>query len=353
MEHFSSEICLGSKTVSTNSGCYVIAEAGVNHNGDVEIAKEMISRAVDTGVDAIKFQIFNADELILKEVKKASYQSVSSPDESQYQMLKSLELKNDDFVELKKYCDYLGISFLATPFDNSSLEFLLGLDIDAIKVASTDTTNYPFLKKIANGGKPVILSTGMCNMEEVRIAVETIKPINKDLILLQCTSSYPTPLDKVNIRVMNTYATEFSCLVGFSDHTPGLGASPYAVAAGAKVIEKHYTLDKMMSGPDHQASLEISELADLVKDIRRVESMLGSSAKTVAPSEVENKKSLQKSIVATQTIREGEIFSEQNLAMKRTGGLGLSSLFFDKIIGKKSCKNFSVDEVIDLEPNNL
>lgn len=344
---FNKKIKISNKQIEEYSRTFIIAEAGVNHNGDIKLAKEMVDAAVEAGVDAVKFQSFKADKLILHDIEKAPYQKeTTSGAETQYEMLKRLELQMQQTYDIKQYCDKRNIIFLSTPFEKDSLDELDEIGVSAFKIAATDLTNIQFLRQIASKGKPIILSAGMCYLEEVRIALEAIEKINKDVILLQCTANYPIKDEEANIKVVQTLRDEFDILVGYSDHSQGIGASPYAVAVGAKVIEKHFTLDKTFEGPDHQASVEPAELKKLVKDIRRVEKYLGNGVKMPTCTEQMTRKSLQKCLVAAKDIRMGEQFSNNNIVGKRTGGQGISAIYFDEMIGKKANKNYLMNEII-------
>ncbi|MBG15670.1 MAG: N-acetylneuraminate synthase [Crocinitomicaceae bacterium] len=330
------------------SKVYIIAEAGVNHNGDINLAKKLIDVAVDAKVDAVKFQAFRTEHLILSNIKKAPYQIKNTgKDQSQSEMLKKLELTKNHYLELKNYCDKKNIDFLITPFDEVSLLELEQLNLKTYKIASTDTTNIPFLRKVASTGKNIILSTGMCYMDEVQKAVESILKINKNLTLMHCTANYPCKDNEVNLNVLNTYK-KFNCKLGYSDHTIGFGASLYAIPMGATVIEKHFTIDKNSSGPDHIASLDKDELFSFVQQIRKIETYLGSSKKAPTPSELKTKKSLQKCLVAKQTILKGEPLSENNMVAKRTGGNGISPIKFDEINGIKAIRDFKKNEIIEI-----
>lgn len=347
---FNTSFHIGSRTISQHSPAFIIAEAGVNHNGDMELAKKLIDAASAAGADAVKFQSFKTEKLILKDIKKALYQTkTTSQEESQYEMLKRLEVEIEKMAELQDYCCKKGITFLSTPFDEESLEELHSLNVPAVKVAATDLTNIKFLRQIARLGKPVLLSAGMCYMEEVEKALECIYPINKDVVLLQCTANYPIADIEANLQVIRTFQEKFSVLVGYSDHSQGVGASPYAAALGAKVIEKHFTLDKNMPGPDHKASVTPPELEQLVKEIRRAELYLGDGVKMPSCSEQQTRKSLQKSLVAKTKILAGESFSEGNVEAKRTGGQGISAIYYDKIIGSTAVRDFEQDDIITLD----
>lgn len=347
---FNKKIAVANTYISEVDSTFIIAEAGVNHNGDMELAKRMIDVAVDAGVDAIKFQTFKADKLILRNIDKAPYQKkTTNANENQYEMLKRLEVSKEQNTELIHYCQERKITFLSTPFEKSSLEELDELGVPAFKIAATDLTNIQFLRQVAEKGKPIILSAGMCYLEEVRKALEAIYPINKDVILLQCTANYPIQDEEANIGVIRTLKDEFGILVGYSDHSQGVGASPYAVALGAKVIEKHFTLDKNMDGPDHKASVTPDELKNLVDDIRRVEAYLGDGIKAPTCSEQMTRKSLQKCLVANKFIEEGELFTCNNIVAKRTNGEGISALYYDDIVGRKAKRNYNCDDILILE----
>jgi N,N'-diacetyllegionaminate synthase len=347
---FNKEIYIEGKLISDTSSTFVIAEAGVNHGGDMEIAKKLIDLAVEAKADAVKFQTFKTEHLILSDIQKAPYQkNTTDASESQFDMLKKLEVTREQNLELKHYCRDKGIIFLTTPFDEESLEELDELDLPAYKVASTDATNLPFLKKIAKKGKPIFLSTGMSYLSEVRLALETIYEYNKDVVLLQCTANYPIQDNEANLMVINTYRDTFDILLGYSDHSTGVGAAPFAIPMGVKVVEKHFTLDKTGEGPDHAASLSPGELIDFVKTVRRVELYMGNSVKEPSLSEKNTRKSLQKCMVASTDIKKGEIFSEDNLVAKRTGGIGISPIDFENIIGIKSYKTYKKNEVISID----
>lgn len=345
---FNKVIKIGGHKISDDSKTFLIAEAGVNHNGDMDLAKQMIDVAVDAAVDAVKFQTFKTEELILKNIEKVPYQKVTTDEnETQYDMLKRLEVTKEQTKNLMDYCREKGILFLSTPFEKKSLDELDELGVCAFKVAATDLSNIQFLRQVAEKGKPIILSAGMCYMEEVERALSAIFPINRDVILLQCTSNYPIRDEEANINVIRTFKRKFSMLVGYSDHSYGVGASPYAVAVGAKVIEKHFTLDKDMEGPDHKASVAPDELKQLVSNIRRVEKYLGDGIKMPSCSEQMTRRSLQKCLVAGMDIREGERFTTNNLTAKRTNGMGISALYFDDMLGKKSLRDYKKDEVVE------
>ncbi len=344
---FAKEIRIGNKIISENSPVFIIAEAGVNHNGDMSLAKQMIDTAVDAGVDAVKFQSFKTDKLILKNVTKAPYQKkTSDSQESQYNMLKHLEISKYQTLELIDYCRKKNIIFLSTPFENDSLDELDSMGVEAFKIAATDLTNIQFLRQAAGKGKPIILSAGMCYMEEVKKALEAVHTINRQVVLLQCTANYPICDEEANIKVVQTFQKYFDILTGYSDHSQGVGASPYAAALGAKVIEKHFTIDKTLSGPDQKASVTPEELKKLVQDIRRVEKYLGTGEKMPTCSEQMTRKSLQKCLVASGCIQAGEVFQSHNIVAKRTDGLGISALYYDNVIGTQAKRTYNEDDII-------
>ena len=346
---FAQTIFVDGKEISSRSKTYIIAEAGVNHGGCCDIAKKLIDVACDAGADAVKFQSFQADNLLVKGVAKAPYQADNTNNfESQYDMIRSLELSVDQCLDLQIYCNQKGITFLTTPFDEFSLEALDKLDLPAYKVSSTDLTNIPFLKLIARKNKPVFLSTGMSYLSEIDKALFEINRLNSEVVVLQCTSDYPIKDSEANLTVLNLYRRRFGALVGFSDHSIGIGAAPYAVSLGAKVVEKHFTLDKSMDGPDHKASLSPDELVMLVKDIRKSEMFLGNGAKTVTEAEVSTRRVLQKFFVARKAIKKGELFKETNIVGKRTGGKGISPYHFDRVFGLVANRNYDANEVIDV-----
>jgi N,N'-diacetyllegionaminate synthase len=346
---FNPKIRVGKVEISNSSAAFIIAEAGVNHNGNLDLAMKMVDEAKSVGADAVKFQAFKTEELILENVEKAPYQQrTTGAADSQFAMLKQLELSKSDFLKLKQYCEKKDILFLVTPFDEKSLEELDELNVEAYKVSSTDLTNLPFLRRIAKKKKPIILSTGMSYLEEVELALAEVAEFNQDVILLHCTANYPVQDHEVNLNVLNTFKENFDILVGYSDHTVGIGASPYSLAFGAKVLEKHFTLDKKMLGPDHEASLDVPELKLYIDEIRRVERYMGSGIKRPQLSETKTRVSLQKSLVASTTIREGEILTEDNLVAKRCGGLGISPIYSATVFGRRARKNFAKNEIIDL-----
>jgi N,N'-diacetyllegionaminate synthase len=330
----------------------IIAEAGVNHNGSIETAKRLIEAAAEAGADYVKFQSFRTDSLVSKKAKKADYQqnNLQDADDTQYSMLKGLELSYFDHLELINCCRNYGIKFLSTAFDIETVDFLKTLDIGIWKIPSGEISNYPYLKKIAMMHEPVILSTGMCEMDDVRKALSVLMEfgLNMDQItILHCNTEYPTPMEDVNLNAMKTMAEEFKVKVGYSDHTRGIEVPIAAVALGASVIEKHFTLDRNMKGPDHKASLEPYELNAMIIAIRNIEKALGSGEKKISPSEQKNIAVVRKSIVAATDIRKGDIFSETNLTIKRPG-TGISPMLWESVIGTKSAKAYQPDDLIEL-----
>ncbi|MDO6540682.1 N-acetylneuraminate synthase family protein [Alteromonas stellipolaris] len=346
---FSKNVTIGKHTIGAGEPTYVIAEAGVNHNGDIALAKKLIDTAVSAGADAVKFQLFNTDALIKADVKKAAYQVGNKTDsQSQYEMLKALEISADECKVLAEYAAAKSIDFLVTPFDEPSLSFLATLGLSALKISSTDLTNTPFLLDAAKIGVPIILSTGMSEQSEVDHAISAIHEACKDVVLLQCTSSYPAPEADLNLRVIRKYAEDYGVIAGYSDHTVGIGASPYAVAAGALVIEKHFTLDKTLPGPDHQASLSPDELISFMREIRRVDTMMGRNIKRVELCERENRLSLQKCLVASCHIEPGVAFNESNICAKRTGGVGIPANYVQSVYGKLATKLLNVGDIVNV-----
>ena len=331
----------------------IIAEAGVNHNGSIELAKQLVDKAVEAGVDYIKFQTFKASKLVTKTAKQAEYQqkNIGKEGDSQYQMLKKLELSPAEHEVLIDYCQQKGIKFFSTAFDFDSIEYLHSLNLGLWKIPSGEVTNYPFLKRVAAYNEPTILSTGMCDMEDVRAAVEAlyINGLSKEnLILLHCNTEYPTPFEDVNLKAMNALRKEFGVEVGYSDHTKGIEVPIAAVALGATVIEKHFTLDRNMEGPDHKASLESDELKAMVSAIRNIEKAVGGDGtKHVSDSERKNIAIARKSIVAACDIKAGEVFTEENLTVKRPGN-GISPMKWEQVIGLTAKRDFNEDELIQL-----
>jgi len=330
----------------------IIAEAGVNHNGSLEIAKNLIDAAANAGVDYVKFQTFNADKLVSKNAQKAVYQqkNMSEADDSQYAMLKKLELSPAQHIELINYCNEKGVKFFSTAFDLDSIDFLTSLNLGLWKVPSGEITNYPYLKSIALKHQPVILSTGMCEIEDIENAISVFLRFGlskEQITILHCNTEYPTPMEDVNLKAMKTIADKFHVKVGYSDHTQGIEVPIAAVALGACIIEKHFTLDRNMDGPDHKASLEPDELSAMVKAIRNIEKAIGSDLKKVSISEQKNISVVRKSIVAATQISEGELFTEDNLTVKRPG-TGISPMLWDSVVGNTAKKSYKPDDLIEL-----
>jgi len=328
----------------------IIAEAGVNHNGDLELAKQLIDVAAKAGADYVKFQTFSADRIVTKSADKAEYQKQSfDSSESQYEMLKRLELSVEMHLELVEHCEHRLIKFLSTGFDLQSVDLLVGLGLNLVKIPSGEITNLPFLRYIGSLGLPVILSSGMSTMREIGDALLILEQtgLRRDQItVLHCTTEYPTPMDEVNLRAMNSIRNTLRVAVGYSDHTVGIEVSVSAVALGASVIEKHFTIDRSLPGPDHKASLEPVELAAMVKAIRNVEVALGSDVKEPTISEIKNIRVARKSILAGRKIEIGEIFSASNLVVKRPGD-GVSPMHWDHLIGQIASREYLPDEKID------
>lgn len=327
----------------------VIAEAGVNHNGEIELAKKLIKEAKKAGADVVKFQTADVDSLVSKHAQMCEYQKQNlGYEESQKEMLNKIILPFDAFYEIAACCKEEGIKFLSTPFDLLSIDFLEKLGCDMWKIPSGEITNYPYLIKIAKTHKPVILSTGMSTLDEVKACYELLKENGAgEITLLHCTTQYPTEYEDVNLRAMLTLQREFGCKVGYSDHSRGIEVPVAAVAMGATVIEKHFTLDKTMEGPDHKASLEPQELQDMVSMIRNIEKSLGDGIKQPKEIERANIGIVRKSIIAKRDIKKGEIFSEENITTKRPGS-GISPMRWNEVIGCPAKRDFAEDELIEL-----
>lgn len=330
-----------------NDRCLIIAEAGVNHNGDVSIAKKLCDAAKDSGADVVKFQTWNTDRLITRTVRMADYQETNiGNSETQYEMLKKLELSRNDFIILKDYCEKIGIIFASTADESSSLDFIVDLGVPFIKVGSGEIGNISYLRHIGSKKLPVILSTGMSSLAEIDISLTALRDGGTDdITILHCTTNYPCPYREVNLRAMKTLNDAFKLPVGYSDHTVGTEVAVAAVAMGAKVIEKHFTLDKNMIGPDHIASTEPSEFKRMVEQIRNIENALGDGIKKMTSSEKSNKKVITKRIVASRSIDRGEYFTEKNVCVKRSMD-GESASMWDYIIGKKAIHNYEKDQGI-------
>jgi len=327
----------------------IIAEAGVNHNGDIKIAKRLIDAAKEAGADIVKFQTFIAEKLVSKKIEKADYQKKEAGvHESQYEMIKRLELSEKDHYELLDYCNKINIKFLSTAFDLESIDLLKKLGLSIWKIPSGEITDYPYLKKIGSYNDEVILSTGMATLSEIEDAMNVLEKFGtnkKKITVLHCTTEYPAPINEVNLRAMITMKKIFGVRTGYSDHTRGIEIPIAAAALGAAVIEKHFTLDRNMSGPDHQASLEPSDLKAMVIAIRNVELALGDGVKKASESEIRKKEIVRKCIVARMRIKKGEVFTEENLTVKRAGK-GISPMEWNRIIGTISSKDYIEDEVV-------
>lgn len=335
----------------------IIAEAGVNHNGSLDLARRMVLAAKDAGADYVKFQTAVPDLVISSVAPKAEYQKdLTGAEESQLDMCRKIHLPLNDYVELKSLCEKTGIGFMSTPFDLISVDFLASLGQDYFKVPSGEITNLPYLRKIAAAGFPVILSTGMSTLDEIEDAVKILtgshpdypsesKLTREDITVLHCNTQYPTPYGDVNLLAMNEIGRRLGVRVGYSDHTKGIEVPVAAVALGAVMVEKHFTLDRNMPGPDHKASLEPSELAEMVRMIRNVELALGSDRKTVTDSERPNMVVARKSIVAARPIRKGEMLTEDNITVKRPGN-GISPMDWDKVVGTEAQRDYHYDELI-------
>lgn len=329
----------------------IIAEAGVNHNGDLKLAHQLIDVAAKAGADMVKFQTFKAENLVTTAASKADYQKkMTDAEESQYEMLRRLELTPEMHEELIDHCDSIGIQFFSTAFDLESIGFLVEIGLDQFKIPSGEITNLPYLRRVGSYGKPVIVSTGMACLSEIEAAIEVLEQAGtprERITILHCTTEYPTPMEDVNLRAMATIRDAFGVTVGYSDHTSGIEVAIAAVALGATVIEKHFTLSRDLPGPDHKASLEPDELTAMVSAIRNIERALGVARKRASSSEAKNKLMARKSLVAACAIQKGEVFSESNLTVKRPG-IGISPMRWDEVLGRKAPRDFSPDDLIEL-----
>lgn len=329
----------------------IIAEAGVNHNGDMSMARRLIDVAADAGADLVKFQTFTASRLVTAGAQKAEYQSnATGTGETQYAMLSKLELTHEMHLELIDYCRARGIGFFSTGFDEESVDMLAELGLDRFKIPSGEITNLPYLRHVGKYGMPVILSTGMAELGEIGMAIEVLEDAGtkrEKITVLHCNTEYPTPMSDVNLRAMLTIKDAFGVEVGYSDHTLGIEVSIAAVALGATVIEKHFTLDRNLAGPDHKASLEPRELLALVSAIRNIEASLGDGIKRPSPSESKNIPIARRSLVASRKIHAGEVFTESNLAAKRPG-TGISPMRWDEVLGRRATRDFAKDDLIEL-----
>jgi len=332
-----------------NKSTIIIAEAGVNHNGSIELAEKLIDVAAEAGADFVKFQTFKAETLVTQTTDKAEYQKeLTGADETQFEMIKKLELDKEAHEELMDYCEQKDIKFLSTAFDHGSIELLANLDIPLFKIPSGEITNLPYLRHIGKMEKPIIMSTGMSTLDEVRNALNVLieSGAKKEKItILHCNTEYPTPMKDVNLKAMLTIKDELGVNIGYSDHTLGIEVSIAAVVMGAAVIEKHFTLDRNMPGPDHRASLEPHELKEMVNAIRNIEKAMGNGIKVPSTSEIKNMPTARKSIIAKNPIKKGEKFSENNLTVKRPG-TGISPMEWDDIVGKPSNCNYEMDDLI-------
>lgn len=330
----------------------IIAEGGVNHNGSMQIAKQLIDKAVEAGVDIIKFQTFKSEKLVSKVAKQAEYQqkNIGKGDEGQLAMLKKLELSIENHHELIQYCKERNIRFWSTAFDMESIDFLHSLNMGLWKIPSGEITNYPYLKKIASYHEPIILSTGMCELSDIEAALNVLieEGVGKeDITVLHCNTEYPTPFEDVNLKAMLEIGNKFGVKIGYSDHTKGIEVPIAAVALGATVIEKHFTLDRNMEGPDHKASLEPAELKQMVSSIRNIEQALGTEHKEISASERKNIKIARKSIVAACEIKKGERLTEENLTVKRPGS-GISPMCWKEVVGTVATRNYNEEDMIVL-----
>ncbi len=342
---------MNSKLSFVSQGVFIIAEAGVNHNGQIGMAKRLIDTAKSAGCDAIKFQTFQAEKFVSRFAPKAEYQKKTTDRrESQLEMIKKLELDEQDHRKMMEYCVQKGIMFLSTPFDLESITLLHNLGLKIFKVSSGDIMNLPYLRKIGGLRGQVILSTGMAEMEDIKKALEVLMgngTKKQDITVLHCTTAYPAPYEEVNLRAMLAIQETFQIKVGYSDHTQGIEISIAAVALGARVVEKHLTLDRRMEGPDHQSSLEPDEFKAMVQAIRHVEKAMGDGMKRPADSALKIRPAALKSIVAAKSIKKNEVMSDENIAVKRPG-TGISPMRWDEVLGKKAVRDFAADELIEI-----
>ena len=328
----------------------IIAEAGVNHNGSLEMAKTLVEKAAEAGVDYVKFQTFKSEKLVSRHATKAEYQKANTDGEdSQLKMLQQLELSHNDHLQLIEHCNRCGVNFLSTAFDLDSIDFLASLNLDLWKIPSGEITNLPYLRRIAQKGERVIMSTGMCTLDDIEAALNILisnGTPRENITLLHCNTEYPTPWSDVNLRAMHDIAQRFNLAVGYSDHTQGIEVPIAAVALGATVIEKHFTLDNNLPGPDHKASLNPQQLKEMVTAIRHIELSLGDGAKQISESERKNISIARKSIVAATHISKGDLLTEENLTVKRPGG-GISPMLWDKVVGTTATRDYLPDEMIE------
>ena len=344
------QITIAGRTIGTGHPCFIIAEAGVNHNGSLDLARQLVDVAAEAKADAVKFQTYKTESVISRMAPKATYQlETTDSGQSQFEMSKGLELPQEAFRQLMAYCHEREIMFLSSPFDEESVDFLAEIGVAAIKIPSGEITNLPYLARAARHGKPLIVSTGMANLSEVETAVNTIEGSgNKSYVLLHCVSNYPADPANVNLRAMATLRSAFSVPVGYSDHTPGLEVTIAAVSMGASVIEKHFTLDSDMPGPDHRASLEPDELAAMIRNIRTVESAMGDGRKVPAGTEANTADVARKSLVAAQFIPAGTVLTEELIAIKRPG-TGYPTAMFSSIVGRATTADIVEDELFSPE----
>ena len=339
---------ISQRAIGGHEPVFIVAEAGVNHNGSMDTAHRLIDTAAESQVDAVKFQAFVTEEVISPATPKADYQvQTTGKDDGQFEMAKALELSAAQQAELKEHCERSGLLYLCTPYDMPSVDALDAMDVAAFKIASTDVTNTPLLGHIADKGRPVILSTGWSTLGEIEAAVTVLRDGGLDgkIAILQCTSEYPAPVEDANLRAIKTLEVAFGCPVGFSDHTEGIGAAPWAIAAGACLLEKHFTLDRNMEGPDHRASLEPEELSQLVTLVRQVEAALGTGVKRIMPSEAPNKPRMQKSLVTRRAIPVGTRIEADDLTCKRPG-TGLPPSWLDRVVGQPAARDLEANEVL-------
>jgi len=338
--------------MKTENNVLIIAEAGVNHNGNINIAFDLVNAAAKAGADIIKFQTFNPDSLVTSYSRKADYQKKNDigRDEHQCTMLKRLQLNSSEKHLLVNKCNSLGIEFLSTGFDLESLDFLEKLDLKRYKIPSGEITNLPYLRRISKFKKPLIMSTGMASILEIKASLDALYECGltqKDITLLQCTTEYPAPIDEINLKAMKSFKRQFNVKYGISDHSDGIEVSIGAAALGASIIEKHITLDRTLPGPDHKASIEPDQFRDMVIGIRKIEKALGDGEKKITKSEIKNKDIVRKSLVALKEIKKGEIFTMDNIGCKRPG-YGISPMRIDEIIGSLSQKHYFIDEMIEI-----
>jgi N,N'-diacetyllegionaminate synthase len=340
---------IGARVIGADQPVFVIAEAGVNHDGSVARGHQLIDAAAQTGADAVKFQTFHTDALATTTAARAMYQvDALGGSATQHDLLRTLELPRTAWPELQQHATDAGLTFLSTPFDEESLRLLLELDVPAIKISSGDLTNLPLLRAAARAGRPLICSTGMATLDEVGAAVALVRREGADVVLLHCVSSYPAPIDQLNLRAIRTLAERFDVVTGFSDHSPGTLAPVAAVAAGAAIIEKHFTLDRELPGPDHRSSLGPSQFTEMVRDVRAVEAMLGSNEKRPQPAEIELMTLARRSLVYARDLREGTVLTTGHLIAKRPAG-GLSPMRETEVLGKRLRRSVVADEMVALD----